>query len=167
MKKTFLQAVRFSHVAAALILLLGGAQIGCAQTTRATATLPFKVEVIEVPSSALPPVHSYSSATAEGKWLILGGRIAGLHGFANSKDNFPRSSANTYAYVIDPVANKVLGSVDLVKALPPQLAGPLTATNPEFVQVGGNLFIVGGYGMDLKSGDLTTFGSITRLTSRV
>lgn len=129
----------------------------------ATATLPFKVEVVEVANSALPPVHSYACGMADGKWLILGGRIAGLHGFANDNNNFPRSSANTVAYVIDPGANKVLGSVDLVKSLSPQLAGPLTATSAESAQVGGDLFIVGGYGTDLKSGSITTFGSIIKV----
>jgi hypothetical protein len=50
-----------------------------------------------------------------------------------------------------------------VTNLPPQLAGPLTATNPEFVQVGGELYIVGGYGQDLPNPGLTTFGTITKI----
>lgn len=129
----------------------------------ATATLPFKLEVVEVANSTLPGVQSYSSATADGKWLILGGRSAGLHGFNPGNNNFPRSSANTVAYVIDASANKVLGSVDLVKSLPPQLAAPLTATSAESVQLGNNLFIVGGYGTDLQSGNITTFGSIIKI----
>lgn len=129
----------------------------------ATATLPFKLEVVEVANSTLPGVQSYASATADGKWLIIGGRIAGLHGFNPGNNNFPRSSANTVAYVIDPGANKVLGSVDVVKSLPPQLAGPLTATSAESAQLGNNLFIVGGYGTDLQSGNITTFGSIIKI----
>jgi hypothetical protein len=129
----------------------------------ATASLPFKLEVVEVTNSTLPAVQSFASATADGKWLIIGGRIAGLHGFNPDNNNFPRSSANTVAYVIDPGANKVLGSVDLVKSLPAQLAGPLTATSAESAQLGNNLFIVGGYGTDLQSGNITTFGSIIKI----
>ncbi|HYJ07313.1 MAG TPA: hypothetical protein VEX43_19445 [Chthoniobacterales bacterium] len=133
----------------------------------ATATIPFAVDVIEVPNSTMPAVHSYASATANGKWLIIGGRLAGLHGFGSGPDNFPRSSANTFAFVIDPSANQVLGAVDLGQSLPdsPQLVGPLTATNAESVQVGGDLYIVGGYGMDLSStsGPMTTFGSIIKV----
>ena len=128
-------------------------------------TLPFKLEVVEVTGSTLPPLHSFSAATADGKWLLIGGRIAGLHGFTSGTNNFPRSSANTVAYVIDPSTNKVTGSVDLVNALPANLAGPLTATNPEFVQVGSSLYIVGGYGKDVTtpSGGMTTFGSIVKV----
>jgi len=123
-------------------------------------TIPFNLEVIEVPGSTLPALQSYSSAHAQGKWLVLGGRTAGLHGFGPGTNNFPRSTANTLAYVIDPSSNSVLGSVDLVANLPANLSGPLTASNPEFVQVGSQLVVLGGYGKDLASGKMTTFGSI-------
>jgi hypothetical protein len=130
----------------------------------ATATIPFKLEVVEVANSTMPAVHSYASATADGKWLIIGGRIVGVHGFNPGNNNFPSSAQNTVAYVIDPGANKVLGSVDLVQALTPQLAGPLSATSAESVQLGNNLFVVGGYGTDLEApGKITTFGSIIRI----
>lgn len=123
-------------------------------------TIPYNLEVVEVPGSQLPPLQSYSSAQSSGKWLVLGGRTAGLHGLGPGPNNFPRSTANTVAYVIDPGQNSVLGSVDLVANLPPGLAGPLTATNAEFAQVGSQLIILGGYGKDLTSGKMTTFGSI-------
>ncbi|HEV2805689.1 MAG TPA: hypothetical protein VGW57_12250 [Chthoniobacterales bacterium] len=130
----------------------------------ATATIPFKLEVVEVANSAMPAVHSYASATADGKWLIIGGRNVGLHGFNRDNNNFPTSAQNTVAYVIDPGANKVLGSVDLVKTLTSQLAGPLSATSAESVQLGNNLYVVGGYGTDLESpGKITTFGSIIKI----
>jgi hypothetical protein len=130
----------------------------------ATATIPFKLEVVEVANSTMPAVHSYASATADGKWLIIGGRIVGVHGFNPGNNNFPSSAQNTVAYVIDPGANKVLGSVDLVQALTPQLAGPLSATSAESVQLGNNLFVVGGYGTDLESpGKITTFGSMIKI----
>lgn len=135
-----------------------------AAETASAASLPFKLEVVEVAQSTLPPVHSFSRATADGKWLIIGGRIAGLHGFGDSgSDNFPRSSANIMAYVIDPAANRVLGSVNVTQTLPPQLAGPLTATNPQSIQVGTDLYIVGGYGQDLQGKSLTTFGSLIKV----
>jgi hypothetical protein len=130
----------------------------------ATAPIPFKLEVVEVANSAMPKIHSYASATADGKWLIIGGRNVGLHGFNRDKNNFPSSAQNTVAYVIDPGANKLLGSVDLLKALTPRLAGPLSATSAQSVQLGNNLFIVGGYGADLESpGNITTFGSIIKI----
>ena len=76
--------------AAVLPAALGG-ETPAAHNVRVatTATLPFKVEVIEVAGSNLPAVHSFASATADGKWLILGGRTGGLHGFGSGNDNFP------------------------------------------------------------------------------
>lgn len=126
-------------------------------------TLPFALDVVEVTGSKLPPLQSYNAAQSNGKWLVLGGRTAGLHGFDTGTNNFPRSTANTAAYVIDPVGNAVLGSVDLVANLPANLAGPLTATNSESTQVGAQLYIMGGYGKDLTSGKMTTFGSVIRV----
>ncbi len=131
------------------------------QPSAATATLPFKFELAEVAGSKLPALQSYTSAQSQGKWLLIGGRTAGLHGFGTSgANNFPRSTANTVAYVIDPAQNSVLGSVDLAANLPAAIAGQLTASNSQFEQVGGLLYIIGGYGKDLVSGKMTTFGSV-------
>lgn len=163
-------SLRLVTWAGALLVILVG--VGCVtkpvSATRpisesAAATLPFKLEVVEVSNSTLPGLHSFSAATTGGQWLIIGGRSAGLHGFGSGTNNFPRSTANTNAYVLDPAANRVLGSADLVKALPPSLAGPLTASNPQSVQVGTNVFILGGYGQDLVNGGMTSFGSIIRV----
>ena len=65
--------------------------------------------------------------------------------------------------MIDPVAGEVRGSVDLTEVLPRELAGPLTATNQEFTQVGKDLYVVGGYGQDLNTGKMTTFGSLIKI----
>jgi hypothetical protein len=173
-----------AHLVVLLGMLLIAALTGSSQTSESAASenpkgvvsaetpanqplvkrdLPFKLEVTEVASSKMPGIHSFASGSANGKWLVLSGRTGGLHGFANSKDNFPRRTANSLAYVIDPIANQLLGSVDLVANLPPALAGPLTATNPQFVQVDSSLYLVGGYGQDLPAETLTTFGTIIKV----
>ena len=126
-----------------------------------TQDIPFKLEVVEVANSAMPAVHSYCSGHSGDKWLILGGRSAGLHGLGSGNNNFAPRRRIRCAYVIDPLHNKMIASVDLVQSLPPKLAGPLTATNAEFVQIGGHLIIVGGYGQDLTTNTLTTFGTLT------
>ena len=131
-------------------------------------TVPYTLEVEEVKDSQMPALHSFASGYAEGKWLLIGGRKAGLHGFdADGSKNFPRPTANTIAYVVDPAKNELLGKMDLQDALAkrPDLLGPLTATNPEFVQVGNNLYIIGGYGKDLTDpqGAMVTFGSVIRI----
>lgn len=151
-----------------LSLALHFASAASALRAQDAPTLPFKVELTEVSASTMPAIHSFCSGTWEGKWLILGGRIAGLHGFnADGKKNFPRSSANTIAYVLDPGTNKVLGQVDLTVALQaqPRLLGPLTSSNPEFVQVGSTLYVIGGYGKDVTDPQesMTTFGSLVAI----
>ncbi|MDA0729241.1 MAG: hypothetical protein O3C18_06080 [Bacteroidetes bacterium] len=42
-------------------------------------SFPFSVEVTAVDLPDMPGVHSFAQAQHEGKWLILGGRLDGLH----------------------------------------------------------------------------------------
>ena len=156
----------FLHRVCLAALLLAATPGGCATNSgepAASATIPFKIELVETNSTKLPGLHSFCFSEGFSVCLVLGGRNAGLHGFANGTNNFPRSTANTKAYVLDFALDKVVGSVDLVQNLRPELAGPLTASNQEFVQSGTDLYIVGGYGTDLTSGEMTTFGSLIKV----
>jgi hypothetical protein len=125
----------------------------------------FSIQLTPVDSTRLPDLHSYSVAEADGKWLIFGGRTNGLHLFVQSVDGttpppnaFPPSQANRKAWVIDPVAKKAWSvSVD---GLPAPVADQLSATNAEYKQDGNTLYIVGGYGLDSKSNQMTTFSSL-------
>lgn len=157
-------AVIFSFVSTGYCAAKSARARGVANTN-ATASIPFQLTLTEVPNSTLPGLHSFSSASHSGKWLLIGGRTAGLHGFGNGTNNFPRSTANTNIYVVDPAANRVLGTTNLMAALAkyPEIAGPLTASNPEFVQVGTHLYVVGGYGKDLTTGTMTTFGTLIEI----
>lgn len=126
-------------------------------------TLPFKVELVEVSNSKLPPLHSYAAAFDGRRWLLIGGRIAGLHGFADGTNNFPTPSQNVYAYVVDPEANRLLGKVDLSKTLSASVYGALVASNQQTAQVGNDLYVVGGYGYNPQTHQRTTFGTITKV----
>lgn len=148
---------------------------------QASATLPFRVELVEVNGSKLPPLHSYTAAFDGRRWLLIGGRIAGLHGFnsgnnkpdakqssnkkktAEEQNNFPKASQNIYAYVVDPESNLVLGRMDLSSALPPSVYRSLIATNQQSAQVGNDLYVIGGYGYDRVTNKRTTFGTITKI----
>lgn len=150
-----------------MIIVLAAGSLAAAEdlgkkVTAQNPRLPFKLEVVEVHNSQMPGFHSSSVGRSGSKCLILGGRVVGLHGFASS-NNFPRTTANTQAIVIDPASNSTLGAIDIVQNLPASLAGPLTATNQESTQVGNDLYVIGGYGKDLLTQQMTTFGSIIRV----
>lgn len=118
------------------------------------AELPFTIELKPSTwsgSAPLPELQSFASATTpDGKWLLMCGRTEGLHGFAGTggssspKENFALTVMNHFVYVVDPAARKVW--YRSVWHLAPDLAPTLLLTNPENVQVGNKLIIVGGYG---------------------
>ena len=131
----------------------------------ATARLPFAVEWEEVkPEPPLPGLQSYCVAAVGDNWLVFAGRVAGLHGFNPTKGNFPRPSANTTMFLIDPKAAKVLGKLD-VTTLGAELGGPLSATNVQWVQDRDTVYAIGGYGMDLTTEKMVTFDTVIRFSA--
>lgn len=114
----------------------------------AEGTLPFTLELgatLEI--SGAPKLQSFAAAQANGKWLLIGGKLTGLHTFKNASlsnpvNNFPPSEMNNRAWVIDPVGQQVWSS-----ALPPATGPFLTMTNPAYEQDGDTLYIAGGYGL--------------------
>ena len=120
---------------------------------------PFTVEFEEVNIPGAPNVHSFIFAQSNGKWLIMGGRTNGLHGFTPISA-FPNAYWNKYAYVIDPNSNQVW-SRELALDLPFGTADPLRSTNQQYIQVGNNLYVTGGYGLDSSVGQAKTFAKLT------
>jgi hypothetical protein len=144
-----------------------------AATTCSFATEPtFSVELVAVNSAALPALHSYSLAQSEGKWLLFGGRTNGLHVFVQSSNNgtapppnaFPNQTANRLAWVIDPVAGKSWSHS--LNGLARSIADHLAATNAEYIQDGDWLYVIGGYGLDGKTGNMVTFPYLTAIQGR-
>ncbi|MFO0889521.1 MAG: hypothetical protein U0790_10325 [Isosphaeraceae bacterium] len=127
------------------------------------AQLPFTLQLDELPCGGdPPPLHSFCLGRSQEKFLLLAGRTGGMHTFRKGTNNFPPSSQNYRAYVLDPSVPRFVGSFDL-KALGPALADPLSSTNAEWVQVGDFLYLVGGYGQDSTTNRMVTFGTITRI----
>lgn len=113
------------------------------------------LEPIEI--SGLGGVQSYAFGQHEGKWLIIGGRLDGLHRrqpFAS----FDVAGHNTDIIVIDPVQKKQWRKSNSV--LPASIREQLSATNPEFHQEGDRLYIIGGYGFSATLNDHTTYASL-------
>jgi len=110
------------------------------------------LEALEIPG--VVGLHSYSFGTADGKWLVIGGRRDGLH--ARQPFNaFPASMNNNQLFVIDPQAGQVWTSE--ISGLPLIVQEQLQATNVCFHQSGDTLFIAGGYAYSATAGDHITF----------
>ena len=128
-------------VTAALLLI-------ALQLAAAQGTIPFTIELgasMDIPNA--PKLNSPAAAQAGGKWLFVGGRLAGLHTFKNATpqnpvNNFPPPEMNKLAWVIDPATQKVWSA-----ALPADTGPFLAATNTEYEQDGDTLYVVGGYGL--------------------
>jgi hypothetical protein len=124
-------------------------------------SFPFSLEVTAVDIPDLPGIHSYAQAQHEGKWLILGGRLDGLH--ARQPFNaFPAGSNNTLMMVVDIDEGTVhTASVD---ALAPSVAEQLQSSNMNFHQVGDVLYLVGGYAYSASAEDHMTHPRLTALS---
>src|SRR5271166_5255362 len=139
---------------------LGGTSAGAADPP---PQIPFGIEWEEAkPAESLPALQSHAVAIVEGRWLVLSGRTAGLHGFVAGQNNFPRPGFNKCVYLIDPEAPRVVGRFDLTR-LGPELGDPLTSTNVQSAQDGNDFYVVGGYGLDSLRGRMVTFDTVIRI----
>jgi hypothetical protein len=127
--------------------------------------LTFTVEVVERAfpddKSPFPGMSAFAcAATSTGRWLLVGGRRAGLHTFKGSGQNFP--SPNKSLVVID-VKTNTSWAFD-TSDLPGELACALSTTNAQSTYDASTdlLWVVGGYGVDTK-GRQTTLGTVVRI----
>lgn len=122
---------------------------------------PFSVEIEPVATqNPLPGMHSFAFAKSGSKWLFVGGRINGLHGFSTN-DNFPTEYANTNIIVIDTASWQYYLST--ITNLPQNIADPLSSTNMQYVQQGNYLYMVGGFGWDSTTNRYVTHPTLTAI----
>ena len=89
----------------------------------------YSVQLDSVTITNLPGVHSFAYAQHNGKWLIIGGRLDGIH--ARQPFNaFPQTQNNQNILVIDPVNQQFWSSS--VGVLPTNLKEQLQSTNMNF-----------------------------------
>lgn len=129
------------------------------------ASIPYSVALEGFTIAGFPGLHSAVVAGAPEKLIILGGRRNGMHGFPPNREAakgpaFPKTEANDTIYVLDLTNRKLLGSAP-VGTLPKKVANQFLATNTEYQLVNGWIYIMGGYGPDLKKGTLTTLSYVT------
>lgn len=122
----------------------------------------FTVDIVPMTIPTVPGVHSYSwGVTDDFKWVILGGRVDGLHQrqpFAS----FLEQDNNKFVFVIDPV-NEQFWQADL-SVLSASLFEQLQSTNQQFQQRDSMLYITGGYGYSTTAADHITHPYLTAVS---
>lgn len=120
---------------------------------------PYTVEVEEMTLPGTPAIHSFAFAQSGGKWLFIGGRTNGLHGFVPATA-FPKQYSNKNMFVVDPLTMQTW-SRNVLQDLNFSMADPLRSTNMQYIQYGNKLYLTGGYGYDSSVNSLKTFPVLT------
>ncbi len=121
---------------------------------------PFDIQLTPINIEGVGGLQAFAFGQHEGKWLILGGRLDGLHRrqpFAS----FDIAGHNTLLTVVDPTTKQSWTSS--INVLPTSIRDQLSATNMEFYQDGDVLYFIGGYGYSTTLGDHTTYPYITAI----
>lgn len=122
------------------------------------STFDHEVQLNPITIPNLPGIHSYAFGQSNGKWLIIGGRLDGIH--ARQPFNaFPNASNNTTIYVIDVNTQQFWSSS--LNSLPTSLKEQLQSTNMNSHQDGDTLYIIGGYAFSASANDHITFNKMT------
>lgn len=119
---------------------------------------PFNIHLEPMNISGLGGLQAFAWGQHQGKWLIIGGRLDGLHRrqpFAA----FDEAGHNNQLIVVDPVAQQKWSAP--LSSLPIGLQEQLSATNMQFYQEGDYLYLVGGYGYSNTSADHITYPNLS------
>ena len=127
-------------------------------TTNHTQTSPFQIAIDPMNIDGLGGVHSFALGQYDGKWLIIGGRLDGLHR-RQPWAAFDEAGNNDQLIVVDPV-NQQHWSAS-IESLPFSIQEQLSSTNPQFSQEGEYLYIIGGYGYSPTAADHITHSKLT------
>lgn len=138
-------------------LLLITALLFTINTMSIAQNAPFNIHIEPMTINGLGGLQSYSFGQSNGKWLILGGRLDGLHRrqpFAA----FDVAGNNNQIIVVDPVQKQKWNMP--LSSLPQSMQEQLSSTNMQFHQDGNYLYITGGYGYNVATGTRKTFNSL-------
>lgn len=120
----------------------------------------YEVEVTPITIDNLGGLQSYAVGTHEGEWLLVGGRLDGLHRrqpFAS----FSADGKNQDLIVVDPEKSTFWRAP--LSSLPTSIADQLASTNMQFYQSADKLICTGGYGYSPTHDDHITFPYITSI----
>ena len=123
-------------------------------------TFQYEVSLEPLNIPELGGLHSYAIATHGDEWLIVGGRLDGLHQrqpFAS----FTSAGNNNQIIVVNPATGTVWKQD--IDFLPSNLKEQLSSTNMQFYQDDGMLIVTGGYAYSPTHDDHITFPYLTVL----
>jgi hypothetical protein len=118
----------------------------------------YHIQLTPISIAGFSGIQSFAKAQHDGKWIIIGGRLDGLH--ARQPFNaFPSGLNNNLIRVVDPVTHQQWTAplTNLAVGLQEQLQ----STNMNFYQDGNNLIIVGGYAYSATANNHITFNKVT------
>ena len=121
-------------------------------------TAPFQIVLEPMNIIGLGGLQAFAWGQHDGKWLIIGGRLDGLHRrqpFAA----FDAAGHNNQLIVVDPIAQQKWSAP--LSSLPIGLQEQLSSTNMEFFQQGDYLYLAGGYGYSTISADHITYPNLS------
>ena len=121
---------------------------------------PFNIYIEPMNISGLGGLQAYSFGQHNGKWLVVGGRLDGLHRrqpFAA----FDVAGNNNQIIVIDPVTKQKWTAP--ITSLSVALQEQLSSTNMEFHQQRNYLYVIGGYGYNATTAARKTFNNLTAI----
>jgi hypothetical protein len=121
-------------------------------------TFDYQVQLNPITIPNFPGIHSYAFAQHNGKWLIIGGRVDGIHA-RQPFNSFPATSNNTNIFVVDIATNQFWSAS--VNSLTTALKEQLQATNFNFYQDDATLYVIGGYAFSATANDHITFNKMT------
>ena len=123
-------------------------------------SFPYDVVLQAVNINGLEGIQSYSVGQDNGKWLIVGGRVDGLH-LRQPNASFDLAGHNEQLIVIDPVSQQKWTAS--LSTLPITLQEQMRSTNAVFIQEGDYLYIFGGYGYSAVAANHITFDKLTAI----
>lgn len=136
-----------------LCLVFFSAQLSFAQQQ-------FTVDIEEIIIPNFPALHSGAHAELDGKWIFIGGRNNGLHGFQTA-NSFPFYGINNTIYVIDFETQNIFSySCD---SLSEDVREAITSSNMQFYQDSNTLYMQGGYGWKEAAQEYITFPTLTAI----
>lgn len=120
----------------------------------------FEVSLEEIQVTGFDGIHSAAVATYNGKVLIVGGRLNGLHAYL-PPSAFPPFTQNNTLILLD-IPNNQSWTAD-ISTFPDSLREHLSSSNMQYAQSGDYLYFVGGYGYQDAIADFITFPKMTAI----